>query len=425
VIDRIKRGAPVAFLVLFVGAILACTEQIDGSLGCPELCSEQNPLLKDTVLTASIGIDTSVIGYPGLGVSRDITMQNRGDTADVRFVSRFDTLPSTFIPTTAQPDSLIARVDSASLIFFIDTLTIKPTAPITIEAYDVDTTAVDTVRSSLLPLFRPSRLIGSKTYQSADIKDTMSLPLNNAAIFAKIRDTLRLRIGLRVSGVPNARMRVLASSVLPRVRFRVSADTLVKPDTVFPSSSTPVGDSFLATSLTIYEVVAAGALPPPPGTLLAIGGLSGARTFLKFNIPKLLLDSVQVIRASLLFNQLPARSTARTNDTLTLLTHPVLSSPTVTDVRTAITFIGSPYSYGVDSVRLVARDSGLRSFELVNLLRFWKTVGDSNSTRAIVLRAQDEAGVPGEIDFSSLEAAAALRPRLRITYVPRHGFGLP
>jgi hypothetical protein len=347
-----------------------------------------------------------------------------GDTADVRLAIRFDSLPKTFIPTTAAPDSLIRLVDSTSLIFFIDTASVKPTSPITVEAYDVDTNAVDTVRSALIPLFRAERLIGTRTFQAADLHDTLRLPLDNSKVFGKIRDSLRLRIGLRVIG-PAARMRVLGTSFSPRLRFRVAADTTVKPDTVFPSSNSPADDALLASVLTMYQINVRGQLGPPPQSLLAIGGLDGARTFIRFAIPPILIDSVQVIRASLQFTQLPARSTGRTSDTLTLLTHPVLSSPKVTDVRTAITFLGSPFSYGVDSVRAVAKDSGLKSFELVNLFRFWRAVGDSNSTRAIVLTASQEGSVPGEINFASLESAAALRPRLRITYVPRRGFGLP
>ena len=48
----------------------------------------------------------------------------------------------------------------------------------------------------------------------------------------------------------------------------------------------------------------------------------------------------------------------------------MLSAPLVTDVRTAITFIGSPYTYGVDSVRFTAKDTGTKSIELVNLLLY-------------------------------------------------------
>jgi hypothetical protein len=76
-------------------------------------------------------------------------------------------------------------------------------------------------------------------------------------------------------------------------------------------------------------------------------------------------------------------------------------------------------------VRLVPREPGLRSIELVNLFRAWREVGSANSIRAIVLRAKQEASSAAELDFVSSEGAAALRPRLRITYVPRRGFGLP
>ncbi len=424
-IDRLKRSAPVAILVILVTLIVACGEQVSGTLGCPQLCTNESALLKDTTLIAAIAIDTSLYGYPALGDTRDITMLNRGDTADVRLVARFDTLPTRYVPSTAIADSSIVRVDSAAIVFYIDTVTTRPTFPITVEAYDVDTTSADTLRSALVPLFRPSRLIGSKTYQQSDIKDTMSLPLNNDTVLAKIRDSLHLRVGLKVSGGASAQMRVLASTVLPRLRFRVSADTTVKPDTVFPISGSPPDDQYVLSALTVFPVVAAGALPQAPQTRLIVGGLAGARTYFRFSIPHLLLDSVQVVRASLLLNQMPGRSTARTGDTLTLFTHPVLSAPSVIDIRTQGTFIGSPTTYGVDSLRLAANDTGPKSVELVNLFRFWKSVGDSNSTRAIVLRAGEEGNIPGELDFSSLENLAALRPRLRITYVPRHGFGLP
>ena len=42
-----------------------------------------------------------------------------------------------------------------------------------------------------------------------------------------------------------------------------------------------------------------------------------------------------------------------------------------------------------------------------------------------VLRANEEASSAAELDFFSSEAPETLRPRLRITYVPRRGFGLP
>src|SRR6185369_2609228 len=107
--------------------------------------------------------------------------------------------PTNYQIIGASSDSLIRRVDSASLIFTIDTLLQKPTLPITIDAFDVDTTAADSLTGALVPLFRPDRLIGSQNFTAADLKaDTLRLTLDNAALYAKIKDTLRLRIGLRV-----------------------------------------------------------------------------------------------------------------------------------------------------------------------------------------------------------------------------------
>ena len=421
--DRIVRSALAALLI--VGALEACSEQVSTSLGCPDLCTDQSAPLRDTTLVGGVVVDSSLLGFAGIGDTHDITLLNQGDTADVRLVARFDTLPQTYRATGATVDSAITHVDSASLIFFIDTLTVKATSPITVDAFDVDTTAADTATSVLVPLFRANRLIGTKTFETADIKDTLRMPIDNGVVFAKIRDTTRLRIGLRVRGSSTARMRVLASQVTPRVRFRVSADTTVRPDTVFLRSKTPSDDAFLASVFTVFPLVAKGALPPPPKDRFVIGGLAGARTYLKFDIPGTVIDSVQVIRASLLLTQTPARSTARVKDTLIVRTHPVLASPAVTDIATAMGFLGGSASYGVDSVLFVPADSGGKSIELVNLFRFWRAIGSANSSRAIVLRASSEGANPGEVTFYSLLGPPALRPKLRITYVPRRGFGLP
>jgi hypothetical protein len=423
--DRILRSALGALLL--VGTLASCTEQVTGSLGCPALCTDENGILRDTTLLGSVVIDTTFLGFPRLGEDRDITLRNNVDTADVRLVARFDTLPTNYQIIGASSDSLIRRVDSASLIFVIDTLLAKPTLPFTIDAFDVDTTAADSLTSALVPLFRANRLIGSQSFAAGDLKlDTLRLSLDNAALFAKIRDTLRLRVGLRVRGTGAAAVRVLGSSFVPRIRFRVSADTSIQPDTAFPRSKTPSdADVTIQNAFAFYPVVVAGALPPPPSGLFTIGGLGGARTYIRFDIPPTVLDSVQVIRATLLLTQIPARSTSAVADSLTVFTQPVLASPSVTDIFTAATFIGGARAYGIDSVRFSPRGSGVKSIELVNLFRFWKGVGSANTSRSIVLRVLDEGSSPGELSFYSIEGPAASRPRLRLTYVPRRGFGIP
>jgi len=151
--DRILRSALSALLL--VGTLAGCKEQISGNLGCPELCTDESVAVRDTILMGSIVVDSTFLGFPRPGDDRDITMWNNKDTADVRIVARFDSLPVNYQIIGASSDSVIRRVDSASLIFTVDTLRQKATLPITIDAYDVDTTAVDSATSALFPLFRP------------------------------------------------------------------------------------------------------------------------------------------------------------------------------------------------------------------------------------------------------------------------------
>lgn len=424
--DRILRGAVAA--LLFIATFTACSEQVTGSLGCPTLCVDESAALRDTVLTSVVVLDSTFTGFPRQGETRDFTLLALGDTGDVRIGLHYDTLKTRYQITGAASDSLIRKVDSATMIFLIDTTVVKPTAPFTIDAFDIDTSATDTLTATIAPLYRASRLIGSRTYAAGDIKtDTVRLTLDNAALFAKIRDTLRLRIGLQVRGSTGsgARLRILGTSFPPRIRYRASADTTVKPDTLFPASITPPVDLFQQSVFRFFPVVVKGRQPTPPVGRFIVGGLAGARSFLRFEIPPAVLDSVTVIRASLLLTQLPARSTAATRDTITVYTQPVIASPSVTDIFTASTFIGAAGQYGIDSLRLAARDSGTRSIELVNILRAWRLVGTTNTSRSLVLRSPQEGSLPGELDFVSTEGPAALRPRLRITYVPRRGFGIP
>ena len=55
----------------------------------------------------------------------------------------------------------------------------------------------------------------------------------------------------------------------------------------------------------------------------------------------------------------------------------------------------------------------------------WGATTEDQTPRALVLRSARESETGILADFFSLEAADALRPRLRITYLPRATSGLP
>ena len=420
--NRILKGALGAFLSL---AFIACSENLTGSLGCPELCQDQSALLRDTTLTGVLVVDTVVTGFPLQSTAKDFTLLSRADSGDIRVVFRFDTLVNSFRHPNATTDSAVTRVSNALVHFTVDTSYGKLKAPITVDAYDVDTTAADSLPLALVPLFRPDRLIGSATYASLAITDTLTLQLDSSVVLAKATAGAHLRVGLRIRGTTNDRLHITSGDYTPRLTYRVSPDTLVPTDTIFVTSKTPTQDATLASLYSTYSIVVAGALPAPTNGTLAVGGVAGARTFLRFNVPSILIDSVQVVRASLLLQQVASRVQASNSDTVAILANPVLAGAQVTDLNLLLQLTGTGSLVGVDSVRLVPKAAGLKSVELVNLFRVWRGIGEANSVRAIVLRAKQEASSPAELNFVSNEGPVDQRPRLQITYVPRRGFGLP
>ena len=325
-LDRIFRGALGATLI----AVLAgCSEQVTGSLACPELCANQAVGLRDTILTGSVVVDSTLLGFPLFGSTPDLALVSRGDTADIRVVARYDTLPNTYTKSGGETDS-IRVVDTAHVLFVVDTTFAKPKVAVRIDAFDVDTTADDV--NAVVPLFRDDRLLGSRVYQPADIKDTLQLPLNNAAVLAKIRANKGLRIGLRISAAQGVQLRIAGSTMIPIVRFRPTTDTTVRLDTVALRSKTPADDPARQAALSFYPVIVSGALPAPPVTRLAVGGIAGARTYLKFEIPDIVLDSVEVVRATVQLVQLPSRTLGGSADSITLSALAVLASPSFTDL---------------------------------------------------------------------------------------------
>jgi hypothetical protein len=112
---------------------------------------------------------------------------------------------------------------------------------------------------------------------------------------------------------------------------------------------------------------------------------------------------------------------------------PVAASERVTDIRAATGLLGPIFSsayrplFPIDSLRTAPADSGDVEIEVVSAVQTWRAYQPTQASRALVLHmpAPVEGATPDELYFFSTEAAEALRPRLRVVYVPRVGFGLP
>ena len=409
-----------AAAALFV-SISSCSENLDSTGVCDVLCTQIGGAVQNITLDAVL-VDTTVQALSGLGTEPGLLLASRGDTLDTRVVIRFDSLPATFVPTgdTAQP---IASVDSAYIRLMLDTTTIKGTDPVTIEAYDVDTTANDTSSAALLALFRPDRFISSQTFLRAQLTDTLKYFISNAAVLSRIQSGAALRVGLRAVSVGSSQLRFISTegSFGPTMFFRATPDTLTAPLTVLPFSRTPVGEAILAANLSDYTLIAKGP-PPAPPSVLAVGGLPARRAYILFDIPSNIIDSATIIRATLLLNQLPNAGIDPT-DTVAFLPQVVLAGKAVTDPAKAAQIIGA---ISIDTLRLRPGDAGPANVELASAIAIWRTVKPDTLSRAIVLKSVSEGNSPLELRFSSSEdVVAALRPRLRISFTSKVPLRLP
>lgn len=416
----ITVGVRVAGVLSLIAIAGACSETLDASAGCPELCSGQNGLIQ-TVTIDPVVVDTTLSSLTGQGTEATLFLANRGDTIDSRAVIRFDSLPSRYAATAGDTTTTpITTVDSARVRFNIDTAGAKLPAQVIIDAYDVNTDAPDSVTSAVAALFIPSRLIASKTYERDSLRDSVFLPIPGPVILAHSGQNLRIGLRARAAGSVQFRIFSMESGVAEQLRYRVSADTSIKPIALAPSSTTPAGQTQIAASLSDYTLLVKGTPPPPAGTL-AVGGLPATRVYLKFNVPSFVVDTAQIVRATLLLTQRPNRS-IDPGDTIRIVTNVSLAVKTVTDLTRAsqIITVGS-----ADTVKFAPGDSGVKELEIAQVISLWRSQKVDQTPRALVLTSLSEGQLPLEARFFSIEAAPGLRPRLRISYSTRKSTGLP
>jgi len=426
VLDRKHRKS---FGLLIGGAVVAligaCADNPEAGKSCPLLCPQQSITLRDTTVDAVVS-DSTVNGLPAIGEETFLMLSSHGDTVDTRAIVRFDTITQSY--TKSGFDSTIVHIDTAQLLVPITSpdSVHRLSAPVTIELYNVDTAATDTVASILGSLFRPDRFLGSKTFAPESISDTLKIPISTDTVLDRITKGTHLRVGFRLVSSRGVDMRIgtTQSSTPVTLRIKPSLDTSVTPLLVTPVSNTPVDQTFLSGPLADYTIVVKGNTVTRAG-LIGVGGVPSRRTFFRFDVPSRIVDSTTVVRASLLLTQTPNRRLSP-HDSVFIYPVPVLAGPTITDISSALQFIGVNGQFGLDSISMAPSDSGIRSFELVGLVRTWKGQPTTVSPRTVALRSGGEGSLPAEFNFFSTKAAiAALRPRLRITYIPPFPYGLP
>lgn len=413
-------GLRIAGVLSIVAIVAACSETLDSSAGCPALCTDQTGDIQ-TVTLDPVVLDTSVSALTGQGTEVSMLVAARGDTVDSRAVIRFDSIPARFTKTIADTTTTeITTVDSARIRFTIDTVGAEFPGPVTIDAYDVDTNASDSLVAPVAALFTPDRLIASKTFAVADLKDSLRIEIPGTAILAKRGQ--RLRIGLRARAGGSVQFRIVSSEggSPEQLYFRASTDTSVKAIILSPYSKTPADQSSVAAHLSDYTLLVNGPPSGPPGSL-NVGGLPARRIYMKFNVPRFITDTAQIIRATLLLTQRPDRS-VDPKDSVRILVNVSLAGTAVTDATRAAQITAQS---SLDTLQVAPADSGLKLLEVAQVISLWRSQNVTLTPRALVLISSTEGRAPAQAQFFSIEAAPGLRPRLRISYSIRSSKGLP
>jgi hypothetical protein len=425
-----------ALAVVLVAAALggACGEQLDGGGNCAGaalLCPGQSVEFRDTIIDPTLTFDSTFVGFPTRGAEFSIPLISRGNDLETVGIIRFDTLVTLFVPP-GDTITAITYVDSTFLKLYINTEGAELPDSVRFDLYDVTVKPDDdTSAAPVLARFVPQWKIGGKTFAKADLVDSVLLPVSDSAMLKHLADSSfgwpRLRLGVRVSGAGTVSLRLgtVEAGVPPVLYYRPKNDTAVHQLDVLPASGGPLERADIQRDLLDYGLVLKSNFPTLPATM-GLGGVPGRRVYLRFNLPVKLTDSSTILRATLRLNQVPY-PIGSAKDTVVVHPHIVLAGPQVTDHRRATTLIGPPGAILTDSLILSPNGSGLRELEMYPLVRAWGAQGTGANVppRAIVLSASNEGVLARMVTFSSTNAAAGLRPRMRITYIPKLDFGRP
>jgi hypothetical protein len=454
---RSKRLVCLGVAAAITATVAACSEKLNGGAACFQLCPGQSLSIIDTIIrldSLKVMYDTTVQSYPELGSEGALLLSNVSGLQDVRAVVRFDDIgdsvgvafrhvsSGTDTVTYSTPIRPITAVDTAVLFFLVNPRSVKPSGngdTVIFQIYDVDAAGVDSVVSQVAAQFRPLNLVGATTASlasladTADTTDTVKVAISKASVLAHIKGDRNLRFGIKISHQGSAADPVrlwlnnVASGNGPKVYYRVHFDTFpgaTDSTLISPTSNTPASDPALAHQLLNYPVFVLGSPLTQPG-VLDVGGLPARRVYLKFNLPSRIIDSTNVVRATLRLKQIP-RPQVFATDSVAVWPSPVISASVVTEPAKAALFIVASSVWNMDSVLTQPQDTGLMPLEIAGAFRAWHQIPDTTTVHAIVLRTQNEGANPVQASFfSSLAADTSKRPHLEIRYVRQSGFALP
>jgi hypothetical protein len=385
----------------------ACAGDIITSpAGCPPYCTGVEIQSLDTLLPAAVHRDSTFRGYETASSARTLQATGTGSVAESRIVMKFfpfgDRVQINAGDTTTGP---IIQTDSFRLELLPQGRT-PDDVRIALYRLPSDLSA-DATFEQLTPWFQDSTRVGEFAI-SPDDEGVARLFFPASAIPAAAGDTFTVALGIGIAS-PATGALVLGSSEGGSGGFLAR---YVRVDSV-PDVPVTRADGRLPQ----FDTFVFPALPAVSPGVLAVGGAPAARTFLGLSVPSRIVDSSNVVRATLLL--VPAGPVlSAPGDTLRVMAHTLAAdfgpkSPVAVTAADTVPLAGAFIPPGAsDTIRI----------DVTSVLRVWRA--DTTLPRVLVLRSVPEAGGFGELRFWST-ADATRGPALDITYVPPVGFGAP
>jgi len=410
----VRRSTSVVAAVVLLAGIAACQEKLEAPGECPGICPGDRSTVFDTVITASVGQDstfgpTNVGGFVAAGQGNSLQLANGLNGVDARAVARFTARPESLVindtsyaytvDSVALGVTLLRRDPAATgLAIEIYRLSSAPTLDSTRTFAQVDADMVPANLIGVIPV--PDTLTSGvllKVYKGAAL-DSVAIPAADAGILA---------IGYRLTSTSPTGARIGSAATGTAGPEFVSYLTLATSDTALlhqpPLPRIVAYNGFVSSVTTV-----------PDSTTITVGGIPSSRALLRFDIPPHIRDSSTIIRATLELTPLAATS-GLPGDSVALDVRTVLAdlgakSPRLSDpatrVITALLTLGS-----MDTVRA----------DVTSLATLWQP--PNHLPPALFLALQPEGSSFTQAVYGSTRQGVA--PRLRLTYVLPYPFETP
>ncbi len=391
-------------LLALVG-VTACEETVTAPGLCPEFCLAGDIAVRDTVLVDAVVAESSFVGYRFAHTAATLQVGGPQGSGEARALVLFAPFSATYAGTDASVSDTILALDSIRIELTVARRSADSGLTVGIYRLGVPPDSA-TTWASVEPFFADTALAGTLEIPDSVRSGSVSVTLLPSAFPRFEADSFKVSIGLRVTSsafvdlmsVDSGEVTFQVPSRIHRfVRLDSSGTTVTRTEVRAANFDTFVGDP--------------AGLGPSVG--LRVGGLPAARVLLRADsIPRGVVDSTQVIRATLLL--VPARAAVGApDDTFRLRAHALgadfgAKSPLLNEADTA--------SAGSAAVPVGSQDT--IQIDVTHVLQAWRL--SPKLPRAMMLRLDREARGTSAVELYS--SAAAARPVLRLTYVPPYRF---